>query len=412
MNWRRRSLVFALAVSVLLVAAAVAFAGPGVAVFDSQHAEHQHAEHQHAEYTTAFSDPFFQTDDAEADDILLEADVDENGDAVWTVEYRFLLADEESESAFDELEANIEEDETPYVDRFRERMESTVATAEESTDREMRVSDVRVDTYRQTLARDYGVVTYSFAWSGFAAVEEDTILVGDAVSGLFIDSDSRFVIAWADGYEATEIRPDPTRSTATSATWNGPFDFTTDEPRITLATVPPEESTPTEPGTEPTDPADPSEAPISSAVVAGIVALIVVIGAFLYLRRRSGDSAAGSSEHDDEGDLSETTSGSTPASSPTADSGSPDEPDPETDDGPPEELLSPEERVLKLVQEHGGRMKQQEVVSEMEWTDARTSQVVGSLREQGKLESFRLGRENVLKLPDEDDQDEENSSER
>jgi uncharacterized membrane protein len=45
-------------------------------------------------------------------------------------------------------------------------------------------------------------------------------------------------------------------------------------------------------------------------------------------------------------------------------------------------------------------MKQQDVVSELGWTEAKTSQVVGSLRDEGKLESFRLGRENVLTLPD------------
>ena len=45
-------------------------------------------------------------------------------------------------------------------------------------------------------------------------------------------------------------------------------------------------------------------------------------------------------------------------------------------------------------------MKQQEVAEALEWTDAKTSQVVGDLRDAGDLESFRLGRENVLTLPD------------
>jgi uncharacterized membrane protein len=67
------------------------------------------------------------------------------------------------------------------------------------------------------------------------------------------------------------------------------------------------------------------------------------------------------------------------------------------------ELLSPEERVMRLVTERGGRIKQQEVVSELDWSAARTSQVVGSLRESGDIETFRLGRENVLKLPEEDE---------
>jgi uncharacterized membrane protein len=63
-------------------------------------------------------------------------------------------------------------------------------------------------------------------------------------------------------------------------------------------------------------------------------------------------------------------------------------------------LLSNEERVLRLLEENGGRMKQQEVAGELDWTAAKTSQVVGDLRDEDELGSFRLGWENVLTLPD------------
>jgi hypothetical protein len=49
-------------------------------------------------------------------------------------------------------------------------------------------------------------------------------------------------------------------------------------------------------------------------------------------------------------------------------------------------------------------MKQQDVVAELGWTEAKTSQVVGGLRDEGDLDSFRLGRENVLTLPESDDE--------
>ena len=47
-------------------------------------------------------------------------------------------------------------------------------------------------------------------------------------------------------------------------------------------------------------------------------------------------------------------------------------------------------------------MKQQEVAQTLDWTDAKTSQVVRKMREEGDLDAFRLGRENVLVLPDEE----------
>jgi uncharacterized membrane protein len=70
---------------------------------------------------------------------------------------------------------------------------------------------------------------------------------------------------------------------------------------------------------------------------------------------------------------------------------------------PPEELLSDEERLLQLLEDHGGRMKQQDAVEELEWSETKTSQVVTDLYEAEKIERYRLGRENVLALPGEMD---------
>jgi len=47
-------------------------------------------------------------------------------------------------------------------------------------------------------------------------------------------------------------------------------------------------------------------------------------------------------------------------------------------------------------------VKQQEVVSELDWTEAKTSQVVGDLREDDEIDVFRIGRENVLALPEDE----------
>jgi uncharacterized membrane protein len=56
-----------------------------------------------------------------------------------------------------------------------------------------------------------------------------------------------------------------------------------------------------------------------------------------------------------------------------------------------------------LLEDNGGRIKQQRIAEEYDWTDAKTSQVVGSLREDDAVETFRIGRENVVALPEESD---------
>jgi len=80
----------------------------------------------------------------------------------------------------------------------------------------------------------------------------------------------------------------------------------------------------------------------------------------------------------------------------------------DTGDGADDEaLLSNEERVLRLIKREGGRMKQGQVAAELDWTAAKTSQVVTGLRDDGRLDGFRLGRENVLSLPEEEDDEPE-----
>jgi len=74
----------------------------------------------------------------------------------------------------------------------------------------------------------------------------------------------------------------------------------------------------------------------------------------------------------------------------------------DTNDGLPPELLSNEERVLALLDGNDGRMKQQQVAERLDWTAAKTSQVISGLREDDELVTFRIGRENVVTLPDVD----------
>lgn len=73
------------------------------------------------------------------------------------------------------------------------------------------------------------------------------------------------------------------------------------------------------------------------------------------------------------------------------------------DQEPPPELLSDEERVLGLLEDNGGRMKQQDVTAALDWSQTKTSNVVNDLQDDGKIEVYRLGNENTLALPGEID---------
>ncbi|RAW44703.1 hypothetical protein DQW50_13215 [Halorubrum sp. 48-1-W] len=355
-------------------------------------------------------DPFAQQEEIDPDDVLITADVDADGDAIWTIEYRVRLSTDDEEQAFEEFRTDLEADPGAYTDRFRGRMETTVGEASNATGREMSVSNVSVTAERREIPQEYGVVTYRFRWGGFATVEDGRIAVGDAIDGMFLDEQSSLILSWPDSHELASASPDPAETREGSVVWVGPVDFAGGEPRLTAV---PESALSSLPGWLP------------ALAVVGL--LVVLGGAVAYVRRDRGSSeSAGSAPPTtgataDEGSTAETAAGEGSTAETAAGEGSaeagpvdggPSDGEPadggSADDGgdvsPVDaELLSNEEQVLRLIEREGGRMKQKRVAEELDWTAAKTSQVVTGLRDEGDLEGFRLGRENVLSLPDDGD---------
>ena len=310
----------------------------------------------------------------DADSVTLQADVAADGDADWSVVYRIRLDDENATAAFEELQADIASDPQTYVDPFGQRMERTAAGAENATGREMTIRNVTVETSRESQPQvTYGVVTYRLEWTNFAAVDGEAVRAGDAVDRLFLDPETSLRLTAPEGYAVESSTPTPDRTDSGEVVWEGQRDFDAGEPRVTF--VPAEAATDT--------PASGSDGGDGSGdgsggglpVVALVAVAVMVLLGGVWVVTRGGTGLPGG-----DGDRS-----GTEAASPEG--------------GPPPELLSNEERVLGLLEENGGRMKQKEVAERLDWTAAKTSQVVGDLREADELDSFRLGRENVLTLP-------------
>ncbi len=323
----------------------------------------------------------------DADDVLLAAELQENGDAEWRIEYRIRLDDENSTDAFESLQQDIQQNPENYTQTFRDRMVATADSAESATGREMAIENVSVSAETRQLPREYGVVTYRFTWTGFASVEDSRLRAGDALVGLFLDSGTTLLFTWPEQYQLDSVAPTPDDSSDTSVSWSGPREFGSEQPSVVL-----------------TSGALTSASPIGllPLVVLGLLVLAVVAGAVWY--RRESVPPTGSEAQTESTTASEAETAPESGSAGTdAGGGATVTDSAETTASVPEELLSNEERVLQLLEEHGGRMKQQQVVQKLDWTEAKTSQVVGNLREEGKVETFRIGRENVLTLPGEDE---------
>jgi len=379
----------------VVVALSLAAVGPGVAADHTADAERVADDRQTL-------DP----DRVEADRTILTIDLQENGTAVWTIEYFVELETREDEQAWEDLQNDVETNTSDYLGRFSERIRSTVGSAENETGRTMSAERFAVETRTQP---QFGVVEYQFRWNAFAVADGDRIRAGDAIDGFLLDTDTRLVMGWPDGYALESPSPAPTNERSDAVVWRGSdTDFVSGEPRVVVRSN--GTPGPTTPGTttadgttagSPTTDAgtttqaglDDSGSDLPVAMVAGLFGLIAVAALAWYGYRQRGDAPGGAESTDDRPDDDGGAIADGDGAGTVADDGTPSE-----------DLLSNEERVLKLVRNNGGRMKQQEVVDELDWTEAKTSQVVRGLRDDDELDGFRLGRENVLKLPGEDEE--------
>ncbi|UWG46632.1 putative membrane-associated trancriptional regulator [Halanaeroarchaeum sp. HSR-CO] len=327
-----------------------------------------------------------------APDTQFHITVQEDGDARWDVTVRIPLENETDERAFETLRAEFESgtaDDTLSVDPFRE----AAARVSERTGQSMTITRIDRTTNVGTVnGTPVGHLTLSFTWTNFAEIGEDEVQVGAAFAGGWfgdLGPNQTLSIEPPAGYKVHTVEPLQAITNGTLQ-WDGPQAFGPGQPVVTFEPIPP------------------GPLPVSLPVAASMALIAgVVVGGLVLLGWRRGwvQTVAGdgsSAETDDAptepgpaaGTGQETGPEKTPVGTPpTTDEG---------DEAADLELLSDEERVERLLEKHGGRMKQARIVEETRWSNAKVSQLLSSMAEEGRVEKLRLGRENLISLPDED----------
>lgn len=301
------------------------------------------------------------------DKVVLEVQLQSDGSATWFIRYRVKLTNQSVADAFARVRADIEAGRLERAGRFKLQMESVVENASAVTGREMALRAVTVTAARRKppgATTTYGVVTYEFEWTNFAEITDGHIRMGDALVDFFLTEDVTLLVTWPDGYRLVDSTPAPSEDRDDALVWKGPKEFTSDGPVVVIE--------PTSGWMGVTSPVD------LGWFVAAVVGVLLTI---VWYRRR-GTGVDGTEEPTPGTEAAVDVDGTEPVA---------------------DELLSDEERVIHLLEEHGGRMKQQAVVETLEWSETKTSQVVKDLHEAEKIERYRLGRENVLALPGEMD---------
>ena len=333
-----------------------------------------------------------------ASGVDITVQIQSDGAARWTVSSTYPLEDDNATAAFEQLRAQFEAGRTDSefsADVFR----AVVPTVSDRVGRTMEIRDPsRSSRIVEEGNNSTGVLTVEFTWTNFSRVENERVVVDAFSMEWFGDlaANQTLTIRAPDGYDTERVLPEASIANG-GYRWSGPQTFGADEPTAVF-----------------TEANSVVGVSMVVLVVVGLVALLAGGAsvwayyrgepALSWLRRVRG--GVGTGEAADESEAGEPAgesgaaaeSGMATESAAGAAAAESDETEPEDVDP---ELLSDEERVERLLREHGGRMKQTEIVEETRWSTAKVSQLLSSMAEEGRVEKLRIGRENLISLPGE-----------
>ncbi|WP_255194992.1 helix-turn-helix transcriptional regulator [Halorarius litoreus] len=341
------------------------------------------------------------------DEMTMTVQLEGDGDARWRVTTEFVLDNESDRRAFDRVASSFEtgDPDTSYdISTF----EHAAAAGRNATGREMRIEQPRYNTTVDDTGNvTVGRLTLTFRWTNFTETSGDRLRIGDGfntTTGTWLPGLTErqtLVIQPPPGYTVFNI-PTGVGIQGGTVTIRGQTSF---DPGY-LGQITYEQ---TGPGTSPNgtdETPSPGGFDLSTLGLVGIIVVVLgalAIGAYLFSQRQD-DDTPGTPQPNANGGTD------VPVASGAASGGAAEDDNPESDpdsepDSEPEpdfDLLSDEERVEYLLEQNGGRMKQANIVKETGWSNAKVSQLLSAMDEAGRIDKLRIGRENLISLPDEE----------
>jgi hypothetical protein len=345
----------------------------------------------------------------EADSLTFRIRVHANGSARWSLVYTRSLDNDTERSRFRSFARRFNENETQAYQDFKKQAGGLVETGRDRTGREMTATDFSKQAKvggSCTIPKNCGTIRMSFTWTAFARQDGEKVVIDDvfAGQGLYLGRDKSVVFTRGTDLVFADVSPDPDSKSnpdslreSDSITWQGERDFADSRPRVVYVpadsdvTVTPADSPTTTAGGSPASSdsptsAGPGVAPPNASdtmpmlLVGGLLVVLLGVG-FAFVRRR-GDGGPSAAPGGGGG-----ADGGAAANAVTAESAVPDE-----------ELLTDEDKVVNMLQDNGGRMKQVDIVDESGWSKSKVSMLLSDMEEEGDISKLRVGRENIVSL--------------
>jgi uncharacterized membrane protein len=304
-----------------------------------------------------------------------------NGSATWVIEHRQPLANDSEVNQFEAYADAFEANESALYTGFVADAELLTRIGTNETGREMTARNfgrsASVDP-----GQSQGTVRMSFLWTNLARTDDERVVLSDVFDGgFYIGNGQTIVVERGPGLAFDTVRPTPdsrsvpdSLATSESVSWVGERSFNDSRPYAVLAPPSTVDTDTAGTGTPPAESGDGSFGPMALAAVV----VIALAGAVAW---RSGAVAAVLDDDEDDGGAAT----ETPQASP----------EPTIED---EELLSDTDRVIKLLEDNGGRMKQADIVDSTEWSKSKVSMLLSDMESDGDISKLRVGRENIISL--------------
>ncbi len=381
-----------------------------------------------------------------ADQTTVTVEIHENGNALWTVEWRLPL----TASEINEWEGAIKNGQniSRYQNQIKDNLDGLLSSAQNSSNRSMEIQKLNIsyDTER-TLSGETGIILYSFEWTNFSRTYSGNILIGDIFPERSIfSSDNTLIIKIPSGFEVQSVSPKFDKQIENSLIWNGQS-FGKGEPFLILRRTVVGQDAPTT-----------STLPTIFLVIPIVILISGTLLVVWKLRRShnrkdsavltgsdealrtgnteedvvrtnvSGTDAAGTDGNDNatqKGGLNigivQTDKAGTEVAaqidsietsiSPVDDAGinvtpadsiKADSIESDVSQQPvsylPEEFLSDEEMIEKYLTKCGGQSYQSDIVKDSGLSKSKISIVLAKMKEDGKVIKIKKGKENIIRL--------------
>ena len=328
----------------------------------------------------------------DADRTSFRITVYENGSAEWTFRYEKSLNESDRE-AFEAFAEEFNTNETELFVNFRTRARWLTDNGSQATGREMSARNFQreariegLDPQQQAL----GVVEMSFRWEGFAVVAADgRVEAGDVFQGglyvgpnqaLIYEAGPNLTFVSAEPADDDRVISGDSLAESDSVTWTGEKSFRDQRPRAGFG---PADATPGSTTDGTASGSDPGLLlPVGALVVVVLLGVAAAVAYRTGARSSGGDGGAAAGSADD----ADGTGGASAETS-AAPVGVPEE-----------ELLSDEERVIDLLEDNGGRMKQVDIVEATDWSKSKVSMLLSDMEVEDRISKLRVGRENIVSL--------------